>query len=50
MSGLVEHELHTRFYQHPAVKRELAAMRQAVAEGSMTPAAAAARLLQAASE
>jgi LAO/AO transport system kinase len=49
MSGLVEHELHARFYQHPAVKRELAAVREAVAEGSMTPAAAAAKLLQAAS-
>jgi LAO/AO transport system kinase len=48
MSALVEHELHARFYQHPAVKRELAAMREAVAEGSMTPAAAAAKLLNAA--
>jgi len=45
MSALVEHELHARFYQHPAVKRELAAVREAVAEGSMTPAAAAERLL-----
>ena len=47
MSALVEHELHARFYQHPAVKRELAAMREAVANGSMTPAAAAAKLLNA---
>jgi LAO/AO transport system kinase len=47
MSALVEHELHARFYQHPAVKRELAAVREAVAEGSMTPAAAA-KLLSAA--
>jgi len=49
MSALVEHELHARFYQHPAVKQELAAVREAVAEGSMTPAAAAAKLLRAAS-
>jgi LAO/AO transport system kinase len=47
MSALVEHELHARFYQHPAVKRELAAVREAVAEGTMTPAAAATRLLNA---
>jgi len=47
MSALVEHELHARFYQHPAVKQELAAVREAVAEGSMTPAAAAAKLLNA---
>jgi LAO/AO transport system kinase len=47
MNALVEHELHARFYQHPAVKRELAAMREAVAEGAMTPAAAAAKLLNA---
>jgi len=47
MSALVEHELHARFYQHPAVKQELAAVRKAVAEGSMTPAAAAAKLLNA---
>ena len=45
MTALVEHELRARFYQHPAVKLELAAVRDAVAEGSMTPAAAAARLL-----
>jgi LAO/AO transport system kinase len=47
MSALVEHELHARFYQHPAVKQELAVVREAVAEGKMTPAAAAARLLNA---
>jgi len=47
MSALVEHALHARFYQHPAVKQELAAVREAVAEGSMTPAAAAERLLSA---
>ena len=45
MSALVEHELRARFYQQPAVKSELAAMQAAVAEGRMTPAAAAARLL-----
>jgi LAO/AO transport system kinase len=44
MNALVEHELHARFYQHPAVRRELAAVREAVAGGAMTPAAAA-RLL-----
>ncbi|HTO49215.1 MAG TPA: methylmalonyl Co-A mutase-associated GTPase MeaB [Burkholderiales bacterium] len=48
MSALVEHELHARFYQHPTVRQELAAVREAVAEGSMTPAAAAAKLLNAA--
>jgi LAO/AO transport system kinase len=45
LAALVEHELRTRFYQHPAVKHELAAVRAAVAEGSLTPAAAAAKLL-----
>ena len=43
MTALVEHELHARFYQHPAVKQELAAVREAVADGTMTPAAAAAK-------
>jgi LAO/AO transport system kinase len=47
MNALVEHELHARFYQHPAVKRELAAVREAVAEGAMTPGAAATKLLNA---
>jgi LAO/AO transport system kinase len=46
MSALVEHELHAQFYQHPAVRREFATVRAAVGEGSMTPAAAAARLLE----
>jgi LAO/AO transport system kinase len=45
MTALVEHELRARFYQHPEVKTELAAVQGAVAEGRMTPAAAAARLL-----
>jgi LAO/AO transport system kinase len=45
MIALVEHELRARFYQNPAVKVELAAVQAAVAEGRMTPAAAAARLL-----
>ena len=45
MIALVEHELRARFYQNPAVKAELAAVQAAVAEGRMTPAAAAARLL-----
>ena len=45
MIALVEHELRERFYQNPAVKAELAAMQAAVAEGRMTPAVAAARLL-----
>jgi LAO/AO transport system kinase len=48
MSALVEQELRARFHQHPAVKAELGAVRAAVAEGRMTPAAAAARLLAAA--
>jgi LAO/AO transport system kinase len=50
MSALVEHELHARFYQHPGVKQELATVREAVAEGSMTPAAAAAKLLNASAQ
>src|SRR5262247_2342751 len=45
MNALVEHELHARFYQHPAVKHELAGVRAAVADGGLTPAAAAAKLL-----
>lgn len=45
MIALVEHELRERFYQNPAVKAELAAVQAAVAEGRMTPAVAAARLL-----
>ena len=47
-TALVEHELRAGFYQHPAVKADLAAVQAAVAEGRMTPAAAAARLLAAA--
>jgi LAO/AO transport system kinase len=47
LDALVAHELHARFYHHPAVKRELAAVRAAVAEGALTPAAGAARLLNA---
>ena len=49
LSALVEHELRLRFYQHSAVKHELAAVRAAVAAGSLTPAAAAAKLMKAAS-
>jgi len=45
LTALVEHELRAQFYRHPAVKHELAATRAAVAEGSLTPAAAAATLL-----
>jgi LAO/AO transport system kinase len=45
LDALVEHALRTRFYQHPAVKRELAAVRAEVAAGALTPAAAAAKLL-----
>jgi len=48
LAALIEHELRARFYQHPAVKHELAAMRAAVAAGTVTPAAAAAKLLNAA--
>jgi LAO/AO transport system kinase len=50
LDALVEHALRTRFYQHPAVKRELAAVRAAVAVGALTPAAAAAKLLGLAKE
>ncbi|HSD53366.1 MAG TPA: methylmalonyl Co-A mutase-associated GTPase MeaB [Burkholderiales bacterium] len=49
MNALVEQGLRARFHQHPAVKAELAAVQVAVAEGRMTAAAAAARLLAAAS-
>ena len=45
MDALVEHELHARFYQLPAVRQELAALRAAVTDGTMTPSRAAARLL-----
>jgi LAO/AO transport system kinase len=45
LTALVEHEVRARFYRHPAVKRELTAVRAAVAGGELTPAAAAARLL-----
>jgi LAO/AO transport system kinase len=45
MNAIVEHELRARFHQHAAVKAELPALQRAVAEGTMTPAAAAARLL-----
>ena len=45
MIALVEHELRARFYQSAAVRSELVAVQAAVAEGRMTPAAAAARLL-----
>jgi LAO/AO transport system kinase len=48
MTALVEHELRAGFYRHPAVKAELAAVQAALAEGTMTPAGAAARLLAAA--
>jgi LAO/AO transport system kinase len=45
MTAIVEHELRARFYQHGAVKAELAPLQKAVTEGTITPAAAAARLL-----
>ncbi len=45
MSALVDHEIHARFYQLPAVKEELAVLRRAVTDGTMTPSSAAARLL-----
>jgi len=48
MTALVEHELRARFYRHPAVKADLAAVQAALAEGTITPAGAAARLLAAA--
>jgi len=46
MNALVEHELHARFYGEANVKRELGALREKVAAGTMTPAAAAARLIK----
>lgn len=45
MEAIVEHELRARFRRHPAVRQELPAIEQAVADGRMTPAAGAARLL-----
>jgi len=50
MNARVEHELLARFYQHPAVRHEINALRKAVAEGTMTPSHAAARLLALAKE
>jgi GTPase len=49
MDALVEQELHARFYRHPAVREEVARLRHAVSDGTMTPARAAARLLALAS-
>jgi LAO/AO transport system kinase len=46
MAALVEHELRARFYGEASVKRELAGLREKVAAGTMTPAAAAARLIK----
>jgi LAO/AO transport system kinase len=45
MSALVEQELRARFYQNPAVRHELPALRRAVTEGTIAPSAAAAQLL-----
>ena len=45
MDALVEQELHARFYRQPGVRHEVARLRQAVADGTMTPAHAAGRLL-----
>lgn len=45
MTALIEHELHAQFQGHPAVKAQLATVRKAVAEGKLTPAAGAAKLL-----
>ncbi len=45
MSAQVEHELLARFYQHPAVRHEFAAVSKAVTEGALTPSGGAARLL-----
>jgi LAO/AO transport system kinase len=46
MDALVRHELHARFYGHAEVRREAAGLREKVAAGTMTPAAAAARLIK----
>jgi LAO/AO transport system kinase len=48
MDAILEHEVRARFHQHAAVKADLPGLQKAVAEGAMTPAAAAARLLAAA--
>ena len=45
MWTLVESGLQQRFRQHPRVRHDLAAVRRAVLDGKMTPAAAATRLL-----
>ena len=45
LSRIGERQRHARFYQQPSVRQELAALRQAVTDGTMTPARAAARLL-----
>jgi LAO/AO transport system kinase len=46
MNALVDHELHARFYGEANVKRELPGLREKVAAGTMTPSAAAARLIK----
>ncbi len=45
MGDEIEGELHARFFQHPAVRRELPAVSRAVTEGKLTPSGGAARLL-----
>lgn len=45
MWSLIDAELRSRFLHHPAVKQELAAVSREVASGSITPGAAAHRLL-----
>jgi LAO/AO transport system kinase len=45
MKDEIEHELRTRFFQHPAVRHEMPVISKAVTDGALTPAGAAARLL-----
>jgi LAO/AO transport system kinase len=45
MWTLIDRELHSRFRHHPKVRQNLDAVSRAVAEGSLTPAAGAYRLL-----
>jgi LAO/AO transport system kinase len=46
MWTLIDSGLRGRFQEHPRVKRELDTIRRAVSAGSITPAAAAGRLLE----
>ena len=45
MRETIERELAARFHEHPAVRREYDAVARAVADGALTPAGGAARLI-----